>query len=86
MSDRSSLPETAEPMPLPYSVRDLWETEIVPCLPAGLDEQAHALKAYQRYRKIERASDLLRALLAWVLGGCSVRTGNTGAHQSSTAC
>src|SRR6266699_3213071 len=29
--------------------------------------------AYQRYREIERASDLLRALLAWVLGGCSFR-------------
>lgn len=29
--------------------------------------------AYQRYREIERASDLLRARLSWVLGGCSFR-------------
>lgn len=29
--------------------------------------------AYQRCREIKRASDLLRALLAWVLGGCSFR-------------
>src|SRR5215472_13669357 len=73
MSDCSHLPETSEPMQLPCSVRDLWETEIVPRLPARLDEQARALKAYQRYREIEQASDLLRALLAWVLGGCSFR-------------
>jgi Transposase DDE domain len=52
---------------------DLWETEVVPQLPERLDEQARLLKAYQRYREIERASDLLRALLAWVLGGCSFR-------------
>jgi hypothetical protein len=58
---------------LPPQFLDLWETEIVPQLPKKLDEQARALKAYQRHREIERASDLLRALLAWVLGGCSFR-------------
>lgn len=58
---------------LPPRLLDLWDTEIVPQLPANLDEQARALKAYQRHREIERASDLLRALLAWVLGGCSFR-------------
>lgn len=73
MSDCSPLPETSEPMQLLCSVTDLWETEIVPRLPARLDEQARALKAYQRYRAIEQTSDLLRALLAWVLGGCSFR-------------
>lgn len=73
MSNCSYLPEPSEPMPLPRSVRDLWETEIVPRLPAKLDEQARALKAYQRHREIEQASDFLRALLAWVLGGCSFR-------------
>ena len=52
---------------------DPWESEIVPQLPANLDEQARLLKAYQGYREIARASDLLRALLAWVLGGCSFR-------------
>ena len=52
---------------------DLWEREVVPQLPERLEEQARSLKAYQRHRKIKRASDLLRALLAWVLGGCSFR-------------
>ncbi len=52
---------------------DLWETEIVPQLPANLDEQACLLKALQRTREIDRASDLLRGLLAWVLGRCSFR-------------
>src|SRR5205823_9673816 len=53
---------------------DLWELEVVPQLPERLEEQARSLKAYQRHRKIKRASDLLRALLAWVLGGCSCAT------------
>jgi hypothetical protein len=60
-------------MQLPPRPLDLWETEIVPQLPAQLDEQARTLKAYQRSREIERASDLLRALFTWVLGGCSFR-------------
>lgn len=58
---------------LPQQILDLWETEVVPQLPEKLEEQARILKAYQRHREIERASDLLRALLAWVLGGCSFR-------------
>ena len=45
-------------MQLPPRLLDLWETEIVPQLPANLDEQARVLKASQRYREIERASDL----------------------------
>ncbi len=51
------------------------DTQACPTMqpPAGLEEQARLLKAYQRQRGIERASDLLRALLAWVLGGCSFR-------------
>ncbi len=51
-------------MQLPPRLGDLWETEIVPQLPADLDEQACLLKALQRTREIDRASDLLRALLA----------------------
>ncbi len=73
MSDLSHDSEGAPPVQLPPRLLDLWETEIVPQLPPRLDEQARSLKAYQRYREIERASDLLRALLAWVLGGCSFR-------------
>ena len=73
MSQRSHHSEASSQMQLPPRPFDLWETEIVPQLPAQLDEQARTLKAYQRSREIERASDLLRALLAWVLGGCSFR-------------
>src|SRR5260370_35560570 len=73
MSQPSHDAEVVPQMQLPPRLLDLWETEIVPQLPATLDEQARALKAYQRYREIKRASDLLRALLAWVLGGCSFR-------------
>ena len=58
---------------LPPRLGDLWETEIVPQLPADLDKQARTLKALQRTRAIDRASDLLRALLAWVLGRSSFR-------------
>ena len=73
MSQSSDDSEGTPQMQLPPQLLDLWETEIVPQLPAKLDEQARLLKAYQRYREIARASDLLRALLAWVLGGCSFR-------------
>jgi hypothetical protein len=73
MSQSSDDTEGTPQMQLPPQLLDLWETEIVPQLPAKLDEQARLLKAYQRYREIARASDLLRALLAWVLGGCSFR-------------
>lgn len=73
MPQRSHHTEASSQMQLPPRPLDLWETEIVPQLPAKLDEQARLLKAYQRYREIDRASDLLRALLAWVLGGCSFR-------------
>jgi hypothetical protein len=58
---------------LPPHLGDLWETEVVPQLPADLDEQVHELKALQRMREIDRASDLLRALLARVLGRWSFR-------------
>ena len=73
MSDLSHDSEGAPAVQLPPRLLDLWETEIVPQLPMRLDEQVRALKASQRSREIERASDLLRALLAWVLGGCSFR-------------
>src|SRR5439155_8991222 len=73
MSKLSHDSQGAAQMQLPPRLLDLWESEIVPQLPTRLDEQARSLKAYPRYREIERASDLLRALLAWVLGGCSFR-------------
>ncbi len=58
MSQPSHDTEVVPQMQLPPRLLDLWETEIVPQLPATLDEQARALKAYQRYREIKRASDL----------------------------
>ena len=50
--------EASSQMQQPPRPLDLWETEIVPQLPVKLDEQARLLKASQRYREIDRASDL----------------------------
>ena len=46
--------------------QDDWKKEVVPRLPANLEEQAMKLKAFERCRKIGSASDLLRGLLAYV--------------------
>jgi hypothetical protein len=43
-----------------------WSKEVLPRLPAQMQEQAMKLKAFERSRKISRASDLLRGLLAYV--------------------
>ncbi len=39
--------------------RDDWQTEVVPPLPAQLQEQAKKLKAFERSREIGEASALL---------------------------
>ncbi len=59
---RSSTPQPSLIAP------DLWSSDIIPRLPSDLETQAHALHALQRHRAFACASDLLRALLAYVLG------------------
>lgn len=46
--------------------QDDWTKEVVPRLPEKLEEQAKVLKALERNREMNSASNLLRGLLAYV--------------------
>ena len=46
---------------------DEWAMEVVPRLPANIEQQARALGALQRKRGLRNATDLLRALLSYAL-------------------
>jgi len=50
-----------------------WEQEVLPQLPTDCEQQAEQLHALQRHREFQRASDLLRGLLAYVLCAPSFR-------------
>src|SRR5215510_13051829 len=54
-------------------VGDPWATAVVPRLPANLAAQARVLKALQRVRGLATPHDLLRGVLASVVGPLSTR-------------
>ncbi len=53
---------------------DAWTSEILPQLPPDLEAHARRLKAFVRVRGLASATDLLRALLAFVLADYSTRS------------
>ena len=66
-----SLPSLDEQL---YAViNEGWEQEVLPQLPTDCEQQAEQLHALLRHREFQRASDLLRGLLAYVLCASSFR-------------
>lgn len=54
-------------------LNEQWAQEILPRLPAALEEQARALGAFVRKRQVRGTAELLRALLVYALCGLSFR-------------
>jgi len=69
------LPHHTDPLALaqPSLVGDAWATAVVPRLPATRAAQARTLQAFQRVRGLAPPHDLLRGVLAYVLGPLSPR-------------
>jgi hypothetical protein len=58
---------------LQATINEAWEQEVLPQLPADYEAQAQRLGAFVRQGQLKRVSDLLRALLAYVLCAPSFR-------------
>jgi Transposase DDE domain len=54
-------------------INEGWDQEVLPQLPTDYEQQAEQLHALRRHREFQRASDLLRGLLAYVLCAPSFR-------------
>jgi len=54
-------------------INEGWDQEVLPQLPPDDGQQAEQLHALRRHREFQRASDLLRGLLAYVLCAPSFR-------------
>jgi hypothetical protein len=57
---------TREQVTQELASQDEWSKEVLPRLPAQMQEQAMKLKAFERSRQIRTVGDLLRGLLAYV--------------------
>jgi Transposase DDE domain len=70
-SHHTAVPQHSQPLAL---VEDDWATQVLPHLPADLATQARAHGAFVRRRGLASPTDLLRALLAFVLADHSTRS------------
>lgn len=66
MRETKPAPSLLEQGQLISSSLDDWARDMVPRLPVHLEQQAKALKAFERRRQIGGASELLRGLLVYV--------------------